>query len=177
MLCGPQGPQNVGSVARVMQNFGIYDLRITDPGPFVLAGGGTRDVARPPPTARAAPAGSTAAPPSDPTASVPISRALRPTRVDRPGVRSPADHPELPARNALCDEAYRFACAADWLLADAERCDTALEAISDCTFVMATTARPRGNVPLVTARVAAESWRRRRRGARWRCSSATSARD
>ena len=37
VLCGPQGPQNVGSVARVMQNFGIYDLRITEPGPFVLA--------------------------------------------------------------------------------------------------------------------------------------------
>ena len=56
----------------------------------------------------------------------------------------------------LCDEAYRFACAADWLLAESKRCDTALDAIADCTFVMATTARPRGNVPLVTARVAAE---------------------
>ena len=28
VLCGPQGPQNVGSVARVMQNFGIYDTNI-----------------------------------------------------------------------------------------------------------------------------------------------------
>ena len=44
VLCGPQGPQNVGSVARVMQNFGIYDLRITEPGPFVLAGGTRVDV-------------------------------------------------------------------------------------------------------------------------------------
>jgi len=44
VLCGPQGPQNVGSVARVMQNFGIYDLRITEPGPFVLAGGTREDV-------------------------------------------------------------------------------------------------------------------------------------
>jgi tRNA(Leu) C34 or U34 (ribose-2'-O)-methylase TrmL len=32
----------------------------------------------------------------------------------------------------------------------------ASEALEDCTFVMATTARPRGNMPLVTARVAAE---------------------
>ena len=32
VLCSPQGPQNVGSVARVMQNFGVYDLRIVNPG-------------------------------------------------------------------------------------------------------------------------------------------------
>jgi tRNA(Leu) C34 or U34 (ribose-2'-O)-methylase TrmL len=40
-------------------------------------------------------------------------------------------------------------------LADASRHDSHVDAIKDCTFVMATTARPRGNVPLVTARVAA----------------------
>lgn len=157
VLCGPQGPQNVGSVARVMQNFGIYDLRITDPGPFVLAGGGTRDEGATPADGASSSGGinSGAALGPDGLGSD-LPEALRPTRVDRPGESSPADHPELPARKPLCDEAYRFACAADWLLADAERCDTALEAISDCTFVMATTARPRGNVPLVTARVAAE---------------------
>ena len=37
VLCGPQGPQNVGSVARVMQNFGVTDLRIVSPEPTALA--------------------------------------------------------------------------------------------------------------------------------------------
>ena len=37
VLCGPQGPQNVGSVARVMQNFGVTDLRIVTPEPTALA--------------------------------------------------------------------------------------------------------------------------------------------
>ena len=153
VLCGPQGPQNVGSVARVMQNFGIYDLRITDPGPFVLAGGGTRDEDTTPADGASSSGGinSGAALGPDGLGSD-LPEALRPTRIDSGG--NPAD--DRVARAALCDEAYRFACAADWLLADAKRCDTALEAISDCTFVMATTARPRGNVPLVTARVAAE---------------------
>ena len=154
VLCGPQGPQNVGSVARVMQNFGIYDLRITDPGPFVLAGGGTRDEDTTPADGASSSGGinSGAALGPDGLGSD-LPEALRPTRIDSGG--NPADDPASPAP-PLCDEAYRFACAADWLLADAKRCDTALEAISDCTFVMATTARPRGNVPLVTARVAAE---------------------
>ena len=154
VLCGPQGPQNVGSVARVMQNFGIYDLRITDPGPFVLAGGGTRDEDATPADGASSSGGinSGAALGPDGLGSD-LPEALRPTRIDSGG--NPADDPASPAP-PLCDEAYRFACAADWLLADAKRCDTALEAISDCTFVMATTARPRGNTPLVTARVAAE---------------------
>jgi len=153
VLCGPQGPQNVGSVARVMQNFGIYDLRITDPGPFVLAGGGNRDEGATPADGASSSGGinSGAALGPDGLGSD-LPEALRPTRIERDdGTDVPRCQPP-----PLCDEAYRFACAADWLLADAKRCDTALEAISDCTFVMATTARPRGNTPLVTARVAAE---------------------
>ena len=157
VLCGPQGPQNVGSVARVMQNFGIYDLRITDPGPFVLAGGGTRDEGATPADGASSSGGinSGAALGPDGLGSD-LPEALRPTRVDRPGESSPADHPELPARKPLCDEAYRFACAADWLLAGASRHDSVLDALADRTFVVATTARPRGGVPLVTARVAAK---------------------
>ena len=108
-----------------------------------------------PRTARAAPAASTAARRSDPTDSAPSSRR-RSARHDptTPSTEIPRIDPTSP--DPLCDEAYRFACAADWLLAESKRCDTALDAIADCTFVMATTARPRGNVPLVTARVAAE---------------------
>ena len=154
VLCGPQGPQNVGSVARVMQNFGIYDLRITEPGPFVLAGG-TREDATPADATPADGASSSGGVNSGATLGPDglgseLPPALRPTRPDG----NPEDDPTSP--DPLCDEAYRFACAADWLLAESKRCDTALDAIADCTFVMATTARPRGNVPLVTARVAAE---------------------
>ena len=154
VLCGPQGPQNVGSVARVMQNFGIYDLRITEPGPFVLAGG-TREDVTPEDATPADGASSSGGVNSGATLGPDglgseLPPALRPTRPDG----NPEDDPTSP--DPLCDEAYRFACAADWLLAESKRCDTALDAIADCTFVMATTARPRGNVPLVTARVAAE---------------------
>lgn len=159
VLCGPQGPQNVGSVARVMQNFGIYDLRITEPGPFVLAGG-TREDVTPEDATPADGASSSGGVNSGATLGPDglgseLPPALRPTRPDDAVDGDPADDdPTSP--DPLCDEAYRFACAADWLLAESKRCDTALDAIADCTFVMATTARPRGNVPLVTARVAAE---------------------
>lgn len=149
VLCGPQGPQNVGSVARVMQNFGIYDLRITEPGPFVLAGGTREDVTPADGASSSGGVNSGATLGPDGLGSE-LPPALRPTRPDG----NPEDDPTSP--DPLCDEAYRFACAADWLLAESKRCDTALDAIADCTFVMATTARPRGNVPLVTARVAAE---------------------
>ena len=37
VLCRPQGPQNIGGIARVMQNFGVTDLRIVSPEPTALA--------------------------------------------------------------------------------------------------------------------------------------------
>ena len=37
VLCRPQGPANVGGIARVMNNFGITDLRIVAPEPQALA--------------------------------------------------------------------------------------------------------------------------------------------
>ena len=37
VLCRPQGPANVGGIARVMNNFGITDLRIVAPEPGALA--------------------------------------------------------------------------------------------------------------------------------------------
>lgn len=41
VLCRPQGPQNVGSVARVAQNFGLgADLRVVAPHPRVVVGAG-----------------------------------------------------------------------------------------------------------------------------------------
>ena len=161
VLCAPQGPQNVGSTARVMQNFGVYDLRIVDPGPFVVgAEPDEGDDATAPADGASSRGGINSGAFLGPDGlGADLPPALRPTLPtatdddEGAAARDVAD-PSAPA--PLCAEAYRVACAADWLLADARRCDTHLEALEDCTFVMATTARPRGNVPLVTARVAAK---------------------
>lgn len=37
VLCRPEGPINVGSAARAMQNFGVRDLRVVHPGPAVVS--------------------------------------------------------------------------------------------------------------------------------------------
>ena len=37
VLCEPGGPANVGGAARVLQNFGLSDLRVVAPGAFVVA--------------------------------------------------------------------------------------------------------------------------------------------
>ena len=36
VLCETQGPQNLGAVARLCQNFGVHDLRVVKPGAFVV---------------------------------------------------------------------------------------------------------------------------------------------
>jgi tRNA C32,U32 (ribose-2'-O)-methylase TrmJ len=178
VLCAPQGPQNCGAVARVMQNFGVYDLRLVNPGPFVLERGDEGKRASSDDDddeANVAPDGANA------RGGINSGAALGPDGLGHGDELPPALRPTLKARAVdfdeedassktndddgtsddeytrapLCEEAYRFACAADWLLADASRHDSHVDAIKDCTFVMATTARPRGNVPLVTARVAA----------------------
>jgi len=174
VLCQPQGPQNVGSVARVMQNFGVYDLRLVDPGPFVLASAREDDV---PPTDAVVPDGASSRGGVNSGAALgpdglgdDLPPALRPTRInngpdgyDEDGETTsdgettpPSGEDGASPTPALCEEAYRFACAADWLLAGASRHDSVLDALADRTFVVATTARPRGGVPLVTARVAAK---------------------
>ena len=119
VLCRPQGPQNVGGIARVLNNFGITDLRIVTPEPSALA---------PPHDALDA---------DDRPVSPASTRALAP----------------------LADEARKFAVHADWLLRDAARCADAAEALSDVTFVAATTARPRENLPIVSARDAVATLR------------------
>ena len=39
VLVNPTGAQNVGQVARAMNNFGLNDLRLVAPGPFVVPSG------------------------------------------------------------------------------------------------------------------------------------------
>ena len=169
VLCAPQGPQNCGAVARVMQNFGVYDLRLVNPGPFVLERGDSERASSDDDADSVAPDGANARGGINSGAALgpdglghgdDLPPALRPTLSSR-ALESDDDDDDdddddESARAPLCAEAYRFACAADWLLADASRHDSHVDAIADCTFVMATTARPRGNVPLVTARVAAK---------------------
>ena len=132
VMCAPQGPANVGAAARVMQNFGIYDLALVDVGPFVLTTTTTRGDA---------------------------TREISDEASEGEG-RAPERASEVLGGEArttpLSEEAMRYACAADWLLADAERCDDAEEALRGCSFVLATTARPRSGTPLMTAREAAE---------------------
>ena len=176
VLCAPQGPQNCGAVARVMQNFGVYDLRLVNPGPFVLERGGDSEGASNAPRSTEAETNAVAPDGANARGGVnsgpvlgpdglgfgdDLPPALRPTLTSETTNASETERDadatdSAEAKAPLCAEAYRFACAADWLLADASRHDSHVDALADCTFVMATTARPRGNVPLVTARVAAE---------------------
>ena len=128
VLCNPQGPANVGACARVMQNFGIYDLKLCDVGPFVLRSDEARET---------------------------LDEASE--GEGRSPERASSEMGATAATTApLSEEAMRYACAADWLLADAERCETVEDALRECTFVLATTARPRSGTPLMTAREAAE---------------------
>ena len=170
VLCAPQGPQNCGATARVMQNFGVYDLRLVNPGPFVLKGdcdaneSDESGASQQPPDGANSKGGVNSGAKLGPDGlgfGDELPEALRPTLVDAsygdPSTENKTDSDDASKKEKpLCAEAFRFACAADWLLQDASRHETHLDAIADCTFVMATTARPRGNVPLVTARVAAE---------------------
>ena len=129
VLCRPQGPANVGGIARVMNNFGITDLRVVAPEPGALA------------------------PPFD---------ALMGDGSDR-AVYSVKDRSSAP----FADEARIMAVHASRLLRDAGRFESAAEAVADCVFVAATTARPRENLPIVSIRDAcADSTRLARSDAR-----------
>ena len=114
VLCRPQGPANVGGIARVMNNFGVTDLRVVAPEPGALA------------------------PPFD---------ALMDDGSDR-AIHSVKDRSNAP----FADEARIVAVHAAHLLRDAGRFETAADAVADCVFVAATTARPRENLPVVSVR-------------------------
>ena len=119
VLCRPQGPANVGGIARVMNNFGITDLRIVAPEPQALA------------------------PPFDATMDDGSDRSMY----------SVSERSNAP----LADEARIMAVHAAHLLRDAGRFETAADAVADCVFVAATTARPRENLPIVSVRDACAS--------------------
>jgi tRNA C32,U32 (ribose-2'-O)-methylase TrmJ len=102
VLCRPEGPINVGSAARAMQNFGISGLRIVRPMSTVLAA--------------------------------------------QTGETASSGEPRL-----LDEEAYKFAVSSRWMLErdDLVRNDVR-DAVEEATLVVATTARPRENLPLLS---------------------------
>ena len=131
VLCSPQGAANVGACARAMQNFGVYELKLVDVGPAVLAEGS-----------------------GDANAVTPGTSSGILDEASEGEGRAPERASDQGA--PLSEEALRYACAADWLLEDAERCADVDAALRGCTFVLATTARPRTGTPLMTARDAAK---------------------
>ncbi len=114
VLCRPQGPGNIGSIARVMNNFGITDLRIVTPEPGALE--------------------------------APYNELLD-DGSDR-AVYSAAERAKAP----LADEARIMSVHAAELLTQAMRCQSAKDAIADCVYVYATTARPRENLQIQSVR-------------------------
>ena len=117
-LVNPQGPMNVGSCARVMQNFGIYDLKIVRGSAFVFGDDDGAD-----------------------------------------GTNNECETPEEKrTKKRMSREAYKFACAADWMLERASKEEwypDVTSATAYRTVVFATTARNRdGSQPMLDSREA-----------------------
>jgi len=156
-LVNPQGPMNVGSCARVMQNFGIYDLKIVQGSSFVF---------EPPPDDDS----------SDDDDDDDISdrndekKNRRTTTQYEDKDEASETEGEMPdfftaslltskdAKKTMSGEAYRFACAADWMLERASKeawYPDVKSATADRTVVFATTARNRdGSQPMLDSREA-----------------------
>ena len=113
VLCSPQGPQNIGAVARVCQNFGLTkNFAIVNPDPQALDTCDTHDM----------------------------------------GGEKKHD---IVIECTLKEEAKKFAVHASWMVEEAEKNITHMphgleDALKDCTYVVATTARSRENIPFLT---------------------------
>ena len=113
VLCSPQGPQNIGAVARVCQNFGLTkNFAIVNPDPQALDTCDTHDM----------------------------------------GGEKKHD---IGIECTLKEEAKKFAVHASWMVEEAEKNITHMphgleDALKDCTYVVATTARSRENIPFLT---------------------------
>ena len=130
-LVNPQGPMNVGSCARVMQNFGIYDLKIVQGSSFVFRGS------------------------EDEEKQYEKKDEASETEGTLPDLNSTLTKD---AKKTMSGEAYRFACAADWMLqraSDEEWYPDVKAATADRSVVFATTARNRdGSQPMLDSREA-----------------------
>ena len=157
-LVNPQGPMNVGSCARVMQNFGIYDLKIVQGSSFVFE-----------------------PPPDDDSSDDDDDDDINDKNDEKKNRRTTTQYEdkdeasetegEMPdlftaslltsnkdAKKTMSGEAYRFACAADWMLERASKeawYPDVKSATADRTVVFATTARNRdGSQPMLDSREA-----------------------
>ena len=151
---------NVGSCARVMQNFGIYDLKIVQGSSFVFE-----------------------PPPDDDSSDDDDDDDINEKNDEKKNRRTTTQYEnkdeasetegEMPdlftaslltsnkdAKKTMSGEAYRFACAADWMLERASKeawYPDVKSATADRTVVFATTARNRdGSQPMLDSREACE---------------------
>ena len=129
-LVNPQGPMNVGSCARVMQNFGIYDLKIVRGSAFVF----------------------------DPADDADDAAAAEEEEEERQKQKEKRTTLTKKKKKRMSREAYKFACAADWMLeraSEEEWYPDVTSATADRTVVFATTARNRdGSQPMLDSREA-----------------------
>ena len=125
-LVNPQGPMNVGSCARVMQNFGIYDLKIVRGSAFVFDPADADDAEE--------------------------------EEEERQKQKEKRTTLTKKKKKRMSREAYKFACAADWMLeraSEEEWYPDVTSATADRTVVFATTARNRdGSQPMLDSREA-----------------------
>ena len=128
-LVNPQGPMNVGSCARVMQNFGIYDLKIVRGSAFVFDPADADDAEEEE---------------EEEEEETQKQKEKRTTTKKK--------------KKRMSREAYKFACAADWMLeraSEEEWYPDVTSATADRTVVFATTARNRdGSQPMLDSREA-----------------------
>ena len=125
-LVNPQGPMNVGSCARVMQNFGIYDLKIVRGSAFVFDPADADDAEE--------------------------------EEEEEEETQKQKEKSTTTKKKRMSREAYKFACAADWMLeraSEEEWYPDVTSATADRTVVFATTARNRdGSQPMLDSREA-----------------------
>ena len=125
-LVNPQGPMNVGSCARVMQNFGIYDLKIVRGSAFVFDPADADDAEE--------------------------------EEEEEEETQKQKEKSTMTKKKRMTREAYKFACAADWMLeraSEEEWYPDVTSATADRTVVFATTARNRdGSQPMLDSREA-----------------------
>ena len=153
VLVEPQGPVNVGAVARLCQNFGFRDLRIVDARQSVFADAGhLRAQAE---EARSLGDDARAAELMDAAATA-WTRSGGGDEYD--DERSASEARVATEVGFIHGETYKYSTdASAALLHGAFRVGGVDAAIDDCTFVVALTARSRGGTPVLSVREAAEA--------------------
>ena len=147
VLVEPQGPVNVGSVARLCQNFGFRDLRVVDARQSVFADSAELE-------AQAEEARLL----GDVSRAADLTKAAKTAWTMRGGGEYDVERSAAEAKIAtevgrIHGETYKYSTdASAALLEGAFRVGGVDNALDDCTFVVALTARSRGGVPTLSVR-------------------------